>query len=174
MQSKPKLAALLASVATLFLTHSAYAKTTVKSWPPKFEQYPATNTFKGRLTFDRFGCGRKFRDQIKYAIRTQGVNFAGDSLLVEWGCGSYCQSHGIVYGPTGKVNCELPTSQVGAKFKKNSRLIILNPAEELKTVPADEAKYFTPTKYFVWNKGTLSELFPPDDSGNKVSKERKD
>ncbi len=168
MQSKTGNFCLAVSVATLLSTPSAEAKPISKNWPPRFDQYPVTKTYKGKLTFDRFGCGRKFRDQIKYAIRTQGVNFAGDSLLVEWGCGTYCQSHGIVYGPTGKVNCQLPASQVGVKFRKNSRLIILNPPELLKTAPADEAKYFTPTKYFIWNEGKLSELFPPNNFGNKI------
>ncbi len=167
MHSKTKI--LFAGIVTIAITSSAQAAHAKHrngtDWPPKFEQYPATATFKGVLTYDRYGCGRKFRDQIRYAIRNGGINFAGDSVLVEWGCGTYCQSHALVYGPTGKVNCDLPTSQVGAKFKKSSKLIILNPPELLKTVPGNEAKYFNPTQYFLWNDGKLSELLPPKGKG---------
>lgn len=167
MHSKTKVLLLgitmVAIASSVQAAHAKHGKST--DWPPRFEQYPATACYKGALTYDRYGCGRRFRDQIRYTIRTEGINFAGDSVLVEWGCGTYCQSHGIVYAPTGKVNCNLPTTQVGAKFKKNSRLIILNPPELLKTAPADEAKYFNPTQYFVWNDGKLSELIPPKGKG---------
>lgn len=161
---------LVASVGT---TSDAHAKKGSDRWPPTFDQYPATASLTKKLTFDRYGCGRRFRDSIKHAIRTEGINLAGDSVLVEWGCGTYCQSHGIVYGQTGKVNCNLPTTQVGAKSRKNSKLIICNPPELLKTVPGDERKYFNETQYFLWDDGKLTELTPPSGKGRKFDKERK-
>jgi hypothetical protein len=69
---------------------------------------------------------KKFRTAIRAGYKTNKLNFAGHYCLVYWGCGSPCKQSAIVDLRTGKVY-DGPTSSYGYKFKKNSKMIIVNP-----------------------------------------------
>ena len=56
----------------------------------------------------------------------QDVNFAGHYSLVEWSCGTYCQSGVIVDKFTGLWSI-LPTGELGTEFRKDKDLLIVNP-----------------------------------------------
>jgi len=72
-----------------------------------------------------------------------GLNFAGHYCFVYWGCGSECQDAAIVDLKKGIVYHAV-TASVGYDFKRNSRLVIVNPGQ------TDSCAFCTP-EYWVWN-----------------------
>lgn len=54
-----------------------------------------------------------------------GINFAGYYTIVSFGCGTSCQQNLIINRKTGEIDGEFVTS-MGAKFQKNSSLLIRN------------------------------------------------
>ena len=71
---------------------------------------------------------RHFRTVIKDGVK-QGVNFAGHYCIIEWGCGTQCQSWVIVDQLNGNIYDGIPTCR-GQEYHAGSRLIILDPPEE--------------------------------------------
>ena len=91
-----------------------------------FEVYPV-DVFKGKLTapnFDSNPASKNFITRIKAACEG-GINFAGHYTLVEWGCGTACQTGVLVDRKTGEIHVR-PSSSLGTDFKPNSNLIIFN------------------------------------------------
>jgi hypothetical protein len=74
--------------------------------------------------FDTNPVAKNFITRIKAACE-EGINFAGHFTLVEWGCGTACQSGVLVDRKTGKI-FDYPTTSLGSDFKKDSNLIIRN------------------------------------------------
>jgi hypothetical protein len=77
-----------------------------------------------------------------------GVNFAGHYCLVQWGCGSPCQTCALVDTETGLVYNGV-TASLGYEFKKDSKMLLVN--------PPDSAGYSLTCAYcepsiFVWNE----------------------
>lgn len=101
---------------------------------PTFDDFPIENRYKGipakvDLSSNRYA--KKFRTVLREGAR-EGPNFAGHYTLVEWGCGSSCQSHAIVDAKNGKVFFphKLLTT-AGIDFKLTSSLIITDPVDTL-------------------------------------------
>jgi hypothetical protein len=70
---------------------------------------------------------RRFRTSIKDGVK-RGVNFAGHYCIVEWGCGTQCQSWIIVDLLTGNIYDGISTCR-GQDYRSDSRLIILDPPD---------------------------------------------
>jgi len=70
---------------------------------------------------------RRFRTALRNGYKS-GINFAGHYCLVYWGCGSPCQSGAIIDVTNGQVY-DIPSAAVGYNFKKNSRMLIVNPPD---------------------------------------------
>jgi hypothetical protein len=106
---------------------------------PRFQDYPVAKTFTGRNAAVRLVSDedRKYRTML-----TQGasgkLNFAGDYILVLWGCGSGCAEGAVIDAKTGVVSW-LPYFVVGCdstcidfadkefiEFRPDSKLLILN------------------------------------------------
>lgn len=87
---------------------------------------------------------------------TQDVNFAGNYIIVEWGCGTECHSGAIIDAGTGKIY-ELPTSELGLKYSTDSSLLIVNPPFEDETMNNDRASYAYPA-YYIWKDNKLELL----------------
>jgi hypothetical protein len=111
---------------------------------PEFLDYPAARTFNGANAAVRLAspAERKFRTML-----TQGAsskpNFAGDYILVVWGCGSGCADGAVIDPRSGKVFW-LPSLVVGCdstcvgfvdkefvEFRPDSKLLVLNGKREL-------------------------------------------
>jgi hypothetical protein len=83
--------------------------------------------FNGKLTAPNFEsnlASKNFITRIKAACEG-GINFAGHYTLVEWGCGTACQTGVLVDRKTGEIH-DRPTSSLGTDFKSNSTLFIEN------------------------------------------------
>lgn len=110
---------------------------------PEFRDYPVTRTFNGTNAAVRLAspAERKFRTML-----TQGAsnkpNFAGDYILVMWGCGSGCADGAVIDPGSGKVHW-LPSMVVGCNstcigyedkkfvdFRPDSKLLVLNGMRE--------------------------------------------
>lgn len=71
---------------------------------PRFDQYPAMETFSGKPAPPvlRTPGDRLFRSRIREGA-AKGPNFAGHYKIVEWGCGTSCVSIAIVDAANGKI-----------------------------------------------------------------------
>jgi hypothetical protein len=114
-----------------FMTIAATAK------QPSFSQY-TVSLFKGhpaKLIIKGNALAEMYRTIITetyysknrtWRNRPTRLNFAGHYCLVWWGCGSDCQHAAVVDVQTGKVY-DGPTAERQFDFKRNSRLVIVNP-----------------------------------------------
>lgn len=71
---------------------------------------------------------RMFKTVITETCKKEGLNFAGHYCFVQWGCGSPCQMSAVVDMQTGIVY-EGETASLGYEFKKDSRMLIVNPPD---------------------------------------------
>ena len=96
-----------------------------------FSDFRAGSVFKGQkalIDYKSNVTAREFRTRITEGYKQDGLNFAGHYSFVFWGCGSGCQSSAIVDLITGKVY-DGPVASSLFEFKKNSRMVIVNPPE---------------------------------------------
>lgn len=114
---------------------------------------------------------QQFRKQDKEALSralSTEANFAGRYRIVEWGCGTECQTGAIIELKTGKL-VMLPTSEWGRLYRPDSRLLVENPpsdAEGSKHRP----EYALPV-YHLWQQGAwhlLCDTAKPDKCSGKV------
>ena len=128
-----------------------------KRWP-RFEDYPATTSFKGRPAPAKIVSSKAklFRSAIRNGA-SKGPNFAGHYTLVPWGCGSSCRQfaivdaqNGTVYIPAGQMvlltdpwtqNDPLAAEEP-VRFRKDSRLLILVGGGYIGKKPQLKGKYF--------------------------------
>ena len=82
------------------------------------------------LDFAKYKFKKMFITATKEDVSKNGVNFAGQFCLASWGCGSPCHLSAIVDLTTGMVYTG-PESAIGYKFKKHSKIIIVDPPDSL-------------------------------------------
>ena len=130
---------------------------------PDFDMYPVAEQYKGPIAAPDFSSNprtREFRTRITEAMK-QGVNFAGHYVIAEWGCGTSCQSHAIIDAKTGKIIEFGLLSAYGVRYKFNSSLLIVNPAELVSS-----GETYETVDYYTFNNNTLQFLvkfFPGED-----------
>jgi hypothetical protein len=73
---------------------------------------------------------RRYRTMIHESFAKHEVNFSGQYIVNYWGCGSPCQVGVAINAQNGQI-IELPSASGGYDFRKNSRLLILNPPDSL-------------------------------------------
>jgi hypothetical protein len=109
---------------------------------PKFEQFPATETFAGKPAAPvlRRAKDRLYRTMIRIQAE-MGPNFAGRYAVALWGCGSSCNGGALVDEKTGEV-LDLPFSVIAVgpgmfgdgeemvEFKKDSCLFVFRGCPE--------------------------------------------
>lgn len=98
-----------------------------------FNQYYVSSIYSGkmaRIDFKSNPVARVYRTRISENYKQNGVNFAGHYSFVFWGCGSPCTGCAIVDLKTGKVYSG-PDSGFGYNFTRNSRLLIINPKDNV-------------------------------------------
>ena len=110
-----------------------------------FASYPAP-LYRGPIKAPRFTNDRAhmYRTRIREAL-AEGVSFAGDMAVVQFGCGTGCSSVLVVSFRTGEVYDFLPDSDfmnLDLEYKPNSRLLVARWKR-----PADERCM---TGVFVW------------------------
>jgi hypothetical protein len=102
---------------------------------PTFKQYEVKIEKKiaKKVLLTSHSKAKMFRTNLREALATNEVNFAGKYIIAEWGCGSGCSQFGIIDAKTGKVFFPDILYQVlvdyncsGLSFKKNSTMIIID------------------------------------------------
>jgi hypothetical protein len=81
-----------------------------------------------KLDFSNHKHRKLFITRTTDEVRERGFNFAGHYSFVYWGCGSPCKLSAVVDLITGKVY-NGPPAATGYSFKKNSRILIVNPPD---------------------------------------------
>lgn len=102
----------------------------------KFEPYISFQDFKveienvkAKLDLNSHELGKKFRTAIRNDYDNPESLFAGHYTFAKWGCGSPCQMNVLIDRRNGKIY-DAPESSVGSEFRKDSRMLIINPPEE--------------------------------------------
>ena len=125
--------------------------------PPRFEEYAADTTFRGSpapvdLTSDPEA--RRHRSVLTQGARS-GPNFAGYVTVVQRGCGSPCQAQTLIDARTGRILATV-TTNLGATYRRNSRLLIANPTDSSGCYVVGCA-YCRPI-YYEWTGRTLDSI----------------
>jgi len=130
----------------------------------KFEPHIRFTDFPVKMAITNFAppdfnshpLGREFRTRIKTALKEEGINFGGHYCLVIWGCGSPCQMSVLVDVLTGKIYASEGAS-LGYDFRKDSRMLIVNPVSEEADMYSPKPGYYLDCPYckpqvYVWNE----------------------
>jgi hypothetical protein len=98
----------------------------------RFNDFKAELSSDGRkaeINYSSNSTARKYRSRISEGYNSKGVNFAGHYCMIYWGCGSPCQASALVDLNTGIVY-DGPAAALGYEFRKDSRMLIINPVNE--------------------------------------------
>lgn len=91
----------------------------------KFEDYPVSETYQGKIAEVDFESAPEYKDFFTVITNEakKGPNFAGKYKIITWGCGSPCQNNIIIDSQTGKI-IDGFNSAWGSDYKIDSSLII--------------------------------------------------
>lgn len=125
---------------------------------PSFAQYRVTQRYTGRPAPVNLNSpqARRFRTVLTNGAR-RGPNFAGQYTVVTWGCGTECQQVAIVDARTGRVYMTGITASLGVKHQLNSRLLVVNPPEEIAQLSPEYARRIS-TQYYIWENNRLRQI----------------
>lgn len=124
-------------------------------------KYPAGAPFKGKpaaVNLASHKDARMFRTRLREAAPT-GPNFASHMTVVTWGCGTSCQTVALIDARNGRVTFG-PTASLGVKHRLESRLLVVNPPEEVKRDYGDPPPDWGKPEYYLWRNGRLAKIAP--------------
>lgn len=152
---------------------------------PRFKDYPAGETFTGVPVTPKLATPleQSYSEQIRDGVEKgygvfrdskeqKGPNFAGNLIVIQWGCGAPCMRMAIVDARTGDLyyppisfngsgtrSFDLPLLTIGdsvpqnpeVQFRLNSNLMII------KATPNQSGRHPSYAYYFLWrqNRWTL-------------------
>lgn len=72
--------------------------------------------------------------QVKYYNKSpkMAIKICPVMRSIAWECGSLCQSGAIIDPKTGAIYYTIPTASFGFDFRKDSKLLIVNPHKAIK------------------------------------------
>src|SRR5262249_53275288 len=146
-----------AAVLALALAPAASAEST----DAVLAKYPAAAPFKGKpapVNLASHKDARTFRTRLREAA-AEGPNFAGHMIVATWGCGTSCQTVALIDARNGRVYFG-PTAAAGVKHRLDSRLLVVNPPEEIKEAFSDQPPDWVKPEYYVWEKERLTKITP--------------
>jgi hypothetical protein len=159
---------------------------------PQFEDYPVAEIFTGTHAVPKLGTPleQRYADQIRHGVQNgygvfrdgkeqKGANFAGNLIVIQWGCGLPCMRMAMVDARSGEVyyppisfhgvgarSFDLPLLTISnsvpqnpeVQFRPNSSLMII------KATPNKSGRHASYIYYFVWrqNRWTLLQKVPLD------------
>lgn len=136
VEMKPVIDTILNTGSVIIYGDTTIQKDKIREVLIKFEPYITFDDFKvsienvkAKLDLNSHELGRQFRTAIRESYNDTDNLFAGHYIFATWGCGSPCQMHVLIDRRTGKIY-DAPDSSVGSEFKKDSRMLIINPPEE--------------------------------------------
>lgn len=124
-------------------------------------KYPGGAPFKGKpaaVNLASHKDARMFRTRLREAA-PKGPNFAGHMTVVTWGCGTSCQTVALIDARNGRVYFG-PTASLGVKHRLPSRLLVVNPPEEIKEAYGDTPPDWGKPEYYLWRNGRLAKITP--------------
>lgn len=139
-----------------------YPKRTYAGVEALFARYRCAITrrnLNGDLDADSVRKWSRFRTRIREGA-TRTVNFGGRFVIVEWGCGTSCQSGAAIDLSDGKIY-ELPVSEWSREYRAESTLLIVNPPS--RTPSENDRPEFGYPAYYVWQPGDFQLLFDTRD-----------
>lgn len=116
---------------------------------PRFEDYPSPVVFSGRpapVVLSSARYGRTFRTRLRNGAQ-KGPNFAGAFALVTWGCGSSCQVSVVIDTRTGVLSRQMLRTTHGLEYRRDSRLVLVDPVRPGDPPPETCAVCGTPAAY---------------------------
>ncbi len=139
-----------------------YPKTTYDGVIKLFEKYKCPveyTSLKGEL--DKKSLDNTvFKTRIREGSKGE-VNFGGKFIIIEWGCGTQCETGAMVDLSTGIIY-EIPTSSQGKEYREDSLLLIVNPPTE---DPADNVRpYYAYPAYYLWKDNKFELLYDSRES----------
>ena len=143
------------AVLAAIVAHSAAAVAQEQPQQFRFESFPATETFTGRLAAPDFSTLpeiRPFAGNIQAGLG-RGINFAGSYTMVSWPCRSLCVSLLAVDRRNGRLYTA-PEAFNGLQFRRDSRLLIINPPEDIPANLRDNPPAEMRTEYWELQEGT--------------------
>lgn len=104
------------------------------SFKTQFDDYKVDKVYDGQLAPPNFKTdpsANYFKTRIIEGCKEEGVNFAGQYTIVEWGCGALCRQMAIVDRISGQlIYSQIPFDTVdghsGTNYKIDSRILIIN------------------------------------------------
>lgn len=126
---------------------------------PVFADHPVKEQFTGKPALPDSKSApdvKKFTSRIREGAR-QGPNFSGHFTIVDWGCGTECQSFVIVDAKTGAIYSPPFTSSWGLLYKQDSNLLIVNPLipDVMAAGPPPE---WLVSRYYTWDGKKLTQI----------------
>ena len=124
-----------------------------------FADHPAVDKFTGKPCAARNKSApevKKFTARIREGAK-EGPNFAGRYTIVDWGCGSDCQSFVIVDAKTGEIHSPSITSSRGLLYRLDSSLLIVNPVAPEMLVDGKAPDWLV-TGFYQWDGKKLNKL----------------
>ena len=121
-------------------------------------KYPVKPDFKGKpapVNLKSHKDANTFRTRLREAA-AQGPNFAAHMTVATWGCGTSCQMVALIDARNGRVYFG-PMARVGVKHRLDSRLLIVNPPENLRDYGPNPPDGLEP-EYYIWQNATLTRV----------------
>jgi hypothetical protein len=127
---------------------------------PDFKKFPVEQIYKGAPATVDMGSplAREYRTRLQAGAR-KGPNFAGHYTIVQWGCGSNCDSITVVDAVSGQVYHGAGNDR-GAIFQLDSKLLILDPKMGPdQNAYQDNTSDTLPVRYYTWEQNRLTFLY---------------
>ena len=110
-----------------------------------------------QVDFDFEPTAEEFRTTLVEAV-ARGPNFAGHYRVVEWGCGTGCQSFSVVDVRDGRIVAYNIPATYGAHFSLESRLFVTNPQENATALTDPQTSVSATSERYVMEEGDEGEL----------------
>lgn len=126
-----------------------------------FDNFLVDEKYIGKISevsFDTNELAKEFSSVISASVSDFGVNFAGKYSVITWGCGVRCQNSTIVDVSDGTIVEYGLITAYGLAYSSGSRLLIVNPKENLPESFEDIEVNIT-TDYYVINDDTKTLFF---------------
>jgi len=150
-------------LALMFVATIAVAGAAVPAACLEFDKYPITEIFRGPYVKPNLSTPaqvHRFRTVIREG--SEGApDFAGRFRVVHWGCGSNCHAFALVDRKTGEVYPVPETAALGAGFRLNSGLFVIDTPEMIK----ESGSPLFATMTFAWNEQSRSLVALPGCNG---------
>jgi hypothetical protein len=146
----------------LWLLEQSYATPKKVEHVPLMQDYLVSEIYPGvpaDLLLSSYAGAKKYRTSLREGVKN-GPNYAGHYTVIQISQGSNCQLIWVIDAITGAIITKPFSTNWGAKYNLNSKLLILDPVPD----DADEsyfksALFGVDSRYLVMDDGKLHLIF---------------